>query len=99
MTAIQDAPDTETLEAARRLFAGPCDFVAGSTNVEALSAMARTSNVSIYVKNGSSLAGLGFGGEGYTSFTIASPTGEGLTTAANFTRERRCTMKDAFRFV
>lgn len=36
MTAIQDAPDTETLEAARRLFAGPCDFVAGSTNVEAL---------------------------------------------------------------
>jgi len=70
-----------------------------SQNIEALSAMARTSNVSIYVKNGSSLAGLGFGGEGYTSFTIASPTGEGLTTAANFTRERRCTMKDAFRFV
>ncbi len=39
------------------------------------------------------------GGEGYTSFTIASPTGEGLTTAVHFTRERRCTLKEAFRFV
>ena len=45
------------------------------------------------------LAGLGLAGEGYTSFTIASPTGEGLTTAMHFTRERRCTLKDAFRFV
>ena len=70
-----------------------------SQNVEALSAMARTANCSIFVKNGSHLAGLGYGGEGYTSFTIASPTGEGLTTALSFTRERRCTMKDAFRFV
>lgn len=70
-----------------------------SQNVSALSAMARTINVSIYVKNGSSLNGLGFHGEGYTSFTIASPTGEGMTTALSFTRERRCTMKDAFRFV
>ena len=41
----------------------------------------------------------GLGGEGYTSFTIASPTGEGLTTAVHFTRERRCTLKDSFRFV
>lgn len=70
-----------------------------SQNIEALSAMARTANCSIFVKNGSHLAGLGYGGEGYTSFTIASPTGEGLTTALSFTRERRCTMKDAFRFV
>ena len=70
-----------------------------SQTVEALSAMARTINVSIYVKNGSSLAGLGHNGEGYTSFTIASPTGEGMTTALSFTRERRCTMKDSFRFV
>lgn len=70
-----------------------------SQNIDALSAMARASNVSIYVKNGSSLAGLGYHGEGYTSFTIASPTGEGMTTALSFTRERRCTMKDAFRFV
>jgi acyl-CoA reductase-like NAD-dependent aldehyde dehydrogenase len=69
------------------------------TNIDALSAMARTINTSIFVKNGSNLAGLGYYGEGYTSFTIASPTGEGLTTALSFTRERRCTLKDHFRFV
>lgn len=70
-----------------------------STNIEHMSAMARVSNVSIFVKNAPNFAGLGLGGEGYTSFTIASPTGEGLTTAVHFTRERRCTLKDAFRFV
>jgi aldehyde dehydrogenase len=70
-----------------------------STNIENMSAMARVVNTSIFVKNAPNLAGLGLGGEGYTSFTIASPTGEGLTTALNFTRERRCTLKDAFRFV
>jgi acyl-CoA reductase-like NAD-dependent aldehyde dehydrogenase len=70
-----------------------------STHIENMSAMARVANTSIFVKNAPNLAGLGLGGEGYTSFTIASPTGEGLTTALNFTRERRCTLKDAFRFV
>jgi aldehyde dehydrogenase len=70
-----------------------------STNITHMSAMARVVNTSIFVKNAPNLAGLGLGGEGYTSFTIASPTGEGLTTALNFTRERRCTLKDAFRFV
>ena len=70
-----------------------------STNLDALSAMARTINTSIFVKNGPTLAGLGYLGEGYTSFTIASPTGEGLTTAVSFTRERRCTLQDHFRFV
>jgi acyl-CoA reductase-like NAD-dependent aldehyde dehydrogenase len=69
------------------------------TNIDALSAMARTINTSIFVKNGPNLNGLGYNGEGYTSFTIASPTGEGLTTAISFTRERRCTLKDHFRFV
>ena len=53
-----------------------------SRNIAHLHAMARTINTSIFVKNASNLAGLGYGGEGYTSFTIASPTGEGLTTAA-----------------
>jgi len=70
-----------------------------SRNIDKLSKMARLVNCSIYVKNGSSLAGLGMEGEGYTSFTIASPTGEGLTTAASFTRLRRCTLVDAFRIV
>ena len=70
-----------------------------STNIDALHAMARAVDTSIFVKNAPHLAGLGFHGEGWTSFTIASPTGEGLTTAVHFTRERRCTLKDRFRIV
>jgi acyl-CoA reductase-like NAD-dependent aldehyde dehydrogenase len=70
-----------------------------SRNIEHLSEMARLSDVSIFVKNGPSYAGLGFGGEGYTSFTIASPTGEGLTSARHFTRMRRCVLVDYFRIV
>jgi acyl-CoA reductase-like NAD-dependent aldehyde dehydrogenase len=70
-----------------------------STNLDALSAMARLINTSIFVKNGPNYAGLGMGGEGPTSFTIASPTGEGMTTARSFTRIRRCTMVDHFRIV
>ena len=70
-----------------------------STNIDRLHVMARVINTSIYVKNAPSYAGLGMGGEGYTSFTIASPTGEGLTTALHFARERRCTLKDRFRIV
>ncbi len=70
-----------------------------SLNIDHMAAMARMCNCSIFVKNEASYAGLALGGEGYTSFTIASPTGEGLTTAVHFTRERRCTLKEAFRFV
>lgn len=70
-----------------------------STNIDHLSVMAKVVNTSIFVKNGPSYAGLGLTGEGYTSFTIASPTGEGLTTPISFTRERRCTLKDSFRIL
>ncbi len=70
-----------------------------STNIDVLSAMGKIINTSIFVKNGPSFAGLGMTGEGYTSFTIASPTGEGLTTPISFSRERRCTLKDSFRIV
>lgn len=70
-----------------------------SKNLDALHRMARVINCSIFVKNASNTAGLGFGGEGYTSFTIASPTGDGLTTARTFTRERRCTLAGYFRIV
>jgi acyl-CoA reductase-like NAD-dependent aldehyde dehydrogenase len=70
-----------------------------SRNIESLSGLARRINTSIYVKNGPSFAGLGLGGEGYTSFTIAGPTGEGLTTARDFCRQRRCTLVDSFRIV
>ncbi|MBI5515727.1 MAG: aldehyde dehydrogenase EutE [Deltaproteobacteria bacterium] len=70
-----------------------------STNIENLSSMARQINTSIFVKNGPNYAGIGVGGEGWTSWTIASPTGEGLTTCRTFTRERRCTLTDYFRIV
>jgi aldehyde dehydrogenase len=70
-----------------------------SKNLDVLSRMSREINTSIFVKNGPSLAGLGFGGEGFTSFSIASPTGEGITSALNFARVRRCTLVDAFRIV
>ncbi len=70
-----------------------------SKNIDHLHRMAKVVNCSIFVKNAPHYAGLGFGGEGYTSFTIASPTGEGLTTARNFTRERRCTLAGYFRIV
>ena len=70
-----------------------------STNIANLHKMASVINTSIFVKNAPSYAGLGLGGEGYTSFTIASSTGEGLTTALNFTRERRCTLAEYFHIV
>jgi acyl-CoA reductase-like NAD-dependent aldehyde dehydrogenase len=70
-----------------------------SKNLDVLSRMSREINTSIFVKNGPSLAGLGFGGEGFTSFSIASPTGEGVTSAIDFTRVRRCCLVDSFRIV
>jgi acyl-CoA reductase-like NAD-dependent aldehyde dehydrogenase len=70
-----------------------------STNITKLSEMARFIQTTIFVKNGPCYAGLGFGGEGYTSYTIASPTGEGLTSARTFTRMRRCVLVDYFRIV
>jgi acyl-CoA reductase-like NAD-dependent aldehyde dehydrogenase len=73
--------------------------VCHSKNLDVLSRMSREINTSIFIKNGPSLAGLGFGGEGFASFSIASPTGEGLTSAVDFTRVRRCTLVDAFRIV
>lgn len=66
-----------------------------STNVDKLTKMARQIQTTIFVKNGPSYAGLGVGGEGYATFTIAGPTGEGLTSARAFARNRRCVMVEA----
>lgn len=70
-----------------------------SHNIANLSKMAKIMNCSIFIKNGPSYAGLGYGGAGFASFTIASPTGEGVTRARTFTRERRCTVVDYFRII
>lgn len=61
-----------------------------SRDVTALTAMGRAVGTTLFIKNGPSFAGLGMGGEGYPTFTIAGPTGEGLTTARSFSRTRRC---------
>ena len=67
-----------------------------SQNVTRLNKAARAMATSIFVKNGPSFAGLGLRGEGPTTFTIATPTGEGTTTARSFARIRRCVLSDAF---
>lgn len=63
-----------------------------SSDVNALTRMAKRIQTTIFVKNGPSYAGIGIGGEGYCTFTIAGPTGEGLTSARSFARRRRCVL-------
>jgi aldehyde dehydrogenase len=63
-------------------------------NVSNMTKMGRAMDTTLFVKNGPSMASLGLGGEGYLSFSIATPTGEGVTTPLTFTRERRCSLID-----
>jgi acyl-CoA reductase-like NAD-dependent aldehyde dehydrogenase len=70
-----------------------------STNVATITRMARSINVSIFIANGPNFAGLGEGGEGFTSFSIASPTGDGMTRPLTFTRERRIAVVGALRII
>ncbi|MCL2284878.1 MAG: aldehyde dehydrogenase EutE [Firmicutes bacterium] len=66
-----------------------------SKNVDRITRYAKALDTTILVKNAPSYAALGFGSEGFCSFTIASRTGEGLTSAATFTKQRRCIMSDS----
>ncbi len=68
-----------------------------SRNVETITRMGREMDTTLFVQNGPSTAGLGSGGEGYLSFSIATPTGEGVTTPLTFTRQRRSTTVRALR--
>jgi len=70
-----------------------------SANVDTITSMARALNCSIFVANGSNYAGLGRNGEGFCSFSIASPTGDGLTRPRTFSRERRITVVGSLRIV
>ena len=70
-----------------------------SHNVRNMTKMGRLLDTTLFVKNGASVAGLGLGGEGYLSFSIATPTGEGVTTPLTFTRQRRCTLVDDLRIL
>jgi len=66
-----------------------------SKHVDRITTYARALDTAILVKNGPSYAALGFGGEGFCTFTIASRTGEGLTSASTFTKKRKCVMQDS----
>ncbi len=65
-----------------------------TNNVRNMTKMGRAMDTTLFVKNGPCMAALGLGGEGYISFSIATPTGEGVTTPLTFTRERRCSLID-----
>ena len=66
-----------------------------SKNIDNITKYAKAIDTAILVKNGPSYSALGFGGEGFCTFTIASRTGEGLTSASTFTKRRRCVMTDS----
>src|ERR1043166_9220496 len=68
-----------------------------SHDLEALTTMGRALDTTLFIKNGPCMAGLGLGGEGYLSYSIATPTGEGVTNPKTFTRVRRCVMVDNLR--
>src|SRR5580704_8265502 len=70
-----------------------------SRNVRTMTTMGRAMDTTLFVKNGPCMAGLGLGGEGYLSYSIATPTGEGVTNPLTFTRQRRCAMVDDLRII
>ena len=70
-----------------------------SHDVEHMTAMARSLDTTLFIKNGPCMAGLGLGGEGYLSYSIATPTGEGITTPLTFTRYRRVMMTGSLRMI
>ena len=70
-----------------------------STNLERITQMGRAINTTLFVANGPSTACLGAGGEGYASYSIATPTGEGVTNPLTFTRFRRLAVAGSLRIV
>jgi len=70
-----------------------------SRNVRTMTTMGRMMDTTLFVKNGACMAGLGLGGQGYLSYSIATPTGEGVTNPLTFTRQRRCAMVDDLRII
>ena len=70
-----------------------------SQSVDNMTKMGKACNTTLFVKNGPCMAGLGLGGEGFGSFSIATPTGEGVTSPMTFTRVRRCVMVENLRIL
>ncbi len=70
-----------------------------SRNLDAITRMGRELDTTLFIVNGPCMAGLGSGGEGYLSYSIATPTGEGVTTPLTFARQRRLTLTKSLRVV
>jgi aldehyde dehydrogenase len=70
-----------------------------SNNLQTITKMGRAMNTTLFVVNGPCTAALGMGGEGYPSYSIATPTGEGVTNPLTFTRFRRVGISGALRMV
>jgi aldehyde dehydrogenase len=69
-----------------------------SRDTTVMSKMGKAMDCTVFVINGPCTAGLGLGGEGVLSFSIAGPTGEGVTTPLTFCRQRRSSVVGGLRF-
>lgn len=70
-----------------------------SRDTSVMTKMGKLMDCTIFVVNGPCTAGLGLGGEGSLSYSIAGPTGEGVTTPLTFTRQRRTSLVGGMRFI
>ncbi len=101
MIPIVSCPDFETAvrEAKRAEHGDRHSAIIHTLDVNRMTYMAKEMDTTIFVKNGASVAGLGLGGEGYLSYSIATTTGEGITTPKTFTRVRRCVLVENLRII
>jgi aldehyde dehydrogenase len=101
MMPIVSCPDFETAvrEAKRAEHNYRHSAIIHTLDVNHMTYMAKEMDTTIFVKNGPSVAGLGLGGEGYLSYSIATTTGEGITTPKTFTRVRRCVLVENLRII
>lgn len=101
MMPVVSCPDFETAvrEAKRAEHNYRHSAIIHTKDVDHMTYMAREMDTTIFVKNGPSVAGLGLGGEGYLSYSIATTTGEGITTPKTFTRIRRCVLVENLRII
>lgn len=60
-----------------------------SRNIDNMTKMAKAMNTTLFVQNAPCGAALGADAPSYLSYSIATPTGEGVTTPMTFTRERQ----------
>ena len=99
VTADGTSPDGDPVIVVDQLGSARGDTVMITSDVRNMTKMGRALDTTLFVKNGPCMASLGLGGEGYISFSIATPTGEGVTTPLTFTRERRCSLIDDLRII